>query len=538
MAHLGRSQPFKPIIKSALPSPFGNAYYMTLSGGLSFSGAAPRSTLMPLTAALSFVGGSILIAAVRKLVATLSFLGDLSAGSKVLTATLSFSGALVRLSSYLVASVLSFAATIHTAASNFTAALSFAGALVRGRNLTAALSFVGSLAKSWAVALSGTLSFVPRLVNDMRLTAVLSFVGTMIRGRLLTGALAFGGAIVRMAEPARTGVLSFSGRHIYTPGITRSTLSFAASLGFKKLTTILGFTAALSLAGSLVGGPLGIKVFKATLGLSGRLVRSSYMIASLALSGLVTRLSGLAPAGGLSFVGTMAHTPIKASAGILSFVGSIGPRAIVALLASALSFVGKTAKGGSRTLVGATLSLSGLIGGHVYDRPIAGGLSFVGAVVRKTLAVFSAAVSFTAVAGKLIPGHLASGMLSFVGSLPRPLWTVVSTATLSFSGSLVRSTKNAMAAALASSGVINRAQTRSVSGGLSFVGMIHYLTTWLLSATLSFVGRLPWLAARALSATLSFVGSAAHGPHIAGVLSFAGSVVPMIEAARIATLSF
>jgi hypothetical protein len=304
----------------------------TQSATVGFTGVLVRSTLRLLTASLSFVGALLAGHTFAKLlIATLSFVGiDAVRTSKVQTATLSFTGALPRLTRV-----------------GKTATVGLMGALTRAvatRLALATLAFTGTLNLRTARAFAATVVFTGAVTTQAvhfftkALTATLSFTGmqTRVTSKGVAATVSFTDALVRLTSRVHAATISFTGvqtRRVANLGTAtlsttgaltrRTSKGLAATVGASgALTTQVAhfFTKALSASvgftGSLTTARIVIKLFTATVGMTGSLRRSTgrLLTATLSLTGAQSRAVKTRLAATLSFVAVWTRVPTLLSA--------------------------------------------------------------------------------------------------------------------------------------------------------------------------------------------------------------------------------
>lgn len=159
---------------------------------------------------------------------------------KILTGSLSFSGAMTKKTSRALTATLSFVgAMVKLVSRAFTATLSFVGAFVKMfiHAFTATLSFSGAFSKKILKALSGTASFVGAITRFITypVTATLSFVGTTTKRTTkipFTGGLSFAGAFTKMFIKNFSATLSMAGNSFseFIEVVLNSILGFIGEL--------------------------------------------------------------------------------------------------------------------------------------------------------------------------------------------------------------------------------------------------------------------------------------------------------------------
>lgn len=251
-------------------------------------------------------------------------------------------------------------------------------------------------------------------------TGGLSFAGAFAKqgSKITTGGLTFTGAITKLDQTAFAGGLTFSGS--VAKQVQRAltgALSFAGSLTSVKLVTI-AFTAALSFSGTLAKQTL-----KAVLG-------------ALSFSGALSKIGQKVVAGGLTFSGIVAKQTSRAFTGGLTFSGATAKQG-GKVVTGELTFTGALAKRGEKVIVGG-LTFSGIIvrqGGKV----ITGGLTFSGAVAKQAAKALISGLNFTSAfsAAKLLT-IVFTATLSFSGSMVKQVGKNVGSAILSFSGAIIQ----------------------------------------------------------------------------------------------------
>lgn len=477
------------------------------TGTLSFTGAlaTARAFLWSLAGTLSFTGPTNLLKSINKnlTVAVLSFTGPtnlLKATTKnLVTAALSFTGAIRRSTSKFLT----------------TAVLSFTGSITRqtGKILSGILSFTGAIASNkaflWAMTAALTFTGPTNLLKSITkglTVAVLSFNGTTIKSTVkqtFTGILSFTGAMAKLPKKALTATLTFTGTHVFNNVFVRAlaaaTLSFTGAITKKTskslVTAVLSFTGPTNLLKSI----------------------------------------GKGITGGLSFTGALLRAiKVSMTTGVLSFTGSITKKTSKFLVTAVLSFTGAFTKAiiFLKVLVTAVLSFTGptnllknvgkqVSGGLSFTgitnlpkaitKGIAGALSFTGSIVKKTSKFISGVLSFTGGFTAAIPSHftdfiLAAANLTFTGTRNVAVGKFLTTGTLSFVGSIKKSTSKALTAILSFTGVNVRAFPKLLTATLTFTGSITRQAGKRLTGVLSFTGpaNLKKAIGKMVQATLTF----------------------------------
>lgn len=248
------------------------------------------------TAVTNFGGGHVSVANTSSLTGSLSFTGAASRRTnRALTGAVSFTGAATKRPSRALTGALSFTGSIPSRAITrpLTAALSFTGATAKraGRALTGGISFTGSATKRTGVPLTGGVSSTGAITrrSNRALPGGLSFTGTSSKAtsRNLTGGLSFTGSLPRRVARALTGTLTTSGSTTRTVNRSlQATLSFAGAIVrlFPK-----AFTAVLSFVGATPKQTS--RSLNADLTSSGSLVASIALVLRKWLSGVVAPTS-------------------------------------------------------------------------------------------------------------------------------------------------------------------------------------------------------------------------------------------------------
>ena len=277
----------------------------------------------------------------------------------------------------------------------------------------------------------------------------------------------------------------------------------------------------------------------------------------------------------LSFIGLLATQLFhggtlfnQAFTATVSFVGAIKKRTNKGLLAATFSPTGALVRSISHKIT-ATVSFVGALIKSTIKSTFTATVSFVGAlvVVRLLHQAFTATANFSGAISKQTR-HLLSAAFSPTGALNRAISFHLS-ATFSPIGALIKQTRKALTATLSFVGLLatqlfhggqqfNQAFTATVSftgsivkrtsknlagATVSFVGSIVIVKLLLkaLSATVSFSGALSKRTGKSLTATLSFVSTLSNriGFHMTATFAPVGALVKMTaHKLTAATLSF
>lgn len=301
-------------------------------------------------------------------------------------------------------------------------------------------------------------------------------------------------------------------------------------------------TASLSFAGSRVQSIN--KGSTASLSFSGALPRSTSkgLSAGLSFSGAFAKVSRLAFTASLSFTGAVARAVTKTMTASLSFTGSIA-RFVSKSMTASLSFIGAIRRAVTKGLAAASLSFTGAVGTSMVKLlALTASLSFSGSITRSTSKPVSASLSFVgALARQVSKGMTAA--LNFTGSIAK-LTTRAMTASLSFVGAFVRSSIRFvnLTASLSFVGAIARTTSHTMTAGLSFSGNLLKRTAKAVSASISFTGTLTRQLTRSLTASLSFVGafvrSSIRFVNLTASLNFTGAISRFTSRPLTSSLSY
>lgn len=172
--------------------------------------------------------------------------------------------------------------------------------------------------------------------------------------------------------------------------------------------------------------------------------------------------------------------------------------------------------------------------GTIYNQSCAGTLSFSGSVTKSTSKVSSGSLTFSAVVVKQT-AKLLAGVLTFSGATVKRTDKIV-TGTLSFAGSMsaIRTLLQAVSGALSfSSGTVSKSTAKSASGSLSFSGGVTKVVQKLMLGTLTFAGQSLKTTYKTASGVLTFAGTLVAnvvGAVTLGALTALLKVLPALRA--------
>jgi hypothetical protein len=292
-------------------------------------------------------------------------------------------------------------------------------------------------------------------VFTQALTAILTFTGPSPLTNAVTKGLA-------------SAALTFTGptnlKNAITKILTAASLTFTGA--FVKFTSKLLAGATLTFTGAISAGKQFTRALTATLTFTGP-------------TNLVKNINK-SMTGTLTFTGPahLLNAIQKGISGVLTFTGVTLKNVITKGLAVAtLTFTGALIKSTNKALVGAILTFTGATLVKQINKTLTGVLTFTG------------------------PAHLlnsivknVTGVLTFAGALRRAIITGLTSATLTFTGAITKSTRKFMTGALSFIGNLVSGSgahqfTQALSAALTFTGAITKQTNKnLASATLTFTG--------------------------------------------------
>lgn len=414
---------------------------------------------------------------------------------------------------------------------------------VIGKFLGGVLSFVGypirKLNSTFMVLFTTVLNLVGNVLNSTRQfisTPRISFRSDFFANpstiqviRIFFSSLInFTGAPIRQSRRIIGAILSFVGtfpRPVKSKILT-AVLNFVGAFTKRTRRTVTGvvrFTISFVNHG---------KLFTANLFLSGVSIRNRGKIFAPVLSfvGVIKKFSPRTMASSLSFVTRLFHsipTFVKSLTATLSFSGFLAAiRIVLRTLTAVVSFIGVITKSPRKTLTAAT--------------------SFSGTFTKRGVKLFIATLSFVGTFITFRPGFqkALTATLSFSGSIVKSISKSI-VATLSFVGRMVKQIPRLLTAALSFIGTFASVVPilKALSGTLSFAGNFLAQRVRLFTATLSFSGSITRRITRSFAATLSFVTKfvrARVAPSFTAALSFSGLVTTIKGKAKLfsAALSF
>lgn len=172
--------------------------------------------------------------------------------------------------------------------------------------------------------------------------------------------------------------------------------------------------------------------------------------------------------------------------------------------------------------------------GTTYNQSCNGTLSFSGSVTKSTSKVASGSLTFSAVVVKQTAKVLAGG-LTFAGTTVKRT-DKPAAGTLSFSGTMsaIRTLLQAVNGVLSfASGAVSKSTAKSSSGSLNFSGGVIKVTQKLMLGTLSFSAQVLKTTSKIVSGVLTFAGTAVAnlvGAVTLGALTAILKVFPALRA--------